>query len=45
MASFYNSRAMVPEVMVSGDQWAVVADRIPAAATVAAERLPEFLGG
>ena len=45
MASFYNSRAMVPEVMVSGDQWAVVADRIPAAATVAAERLPDFLGG
>ncbi len=45
MASFYNSRAMVPEVMVSGDQWAVVADRIPAAATVAAERLPEFLRG
>lgn len=45
MASFYNSRAMVPEVMVSGSEWAVVADRIPAAATVAAERLPGFLGG
>ncbi len=45
MASFYNSRAMVPEVMVSGAEWAVVADRIPAAATVAAERLPDFLGG
>lgn len=45
MASFYNSRAMVPEVMVSGSQWAVVADRIPAAATVAAERVPEFLRG
>jgi diaminopimelate decarboxylase len=43
MASFYNSRAMVPEVMVSGDRWAVVADRIPAAATVAAERVPDFL--
>ena len=43
MASFYNSRAMVPEVMVDGDQWAVVADRIPAAATVAAERVPDFL--
>jgi diaminopimelate decarboxylase len=43
MASFYNSRDMVPEVMVSGNEWAVVADRIPAAATVAAERLPDFL--
>ena len=43
MASFYNSRAMVPEVMVDGDQWAIVADRIPAAATVAAERVPDFL--
>jgi diaminopimelate decarboxylase len=43
MASFYNSRAMVPEVMVDGDRWAIVADRIPAAATVAAERVPDFL--
>jgi diaminopimelate decarboxylase len=43
MASFYNSRAMVPEVMVDGDKWAIVADRIPAAATVAAERVPDFL--
>lgn len=43
MASFYNSRDMVPEVMVSGSEWAVVADRIPAAATVAAERVPDFL--
>jgi diaminopimelate decarboxylase len=45
MASFYNSRDMVPEVMVSGSEWAVVADRIPAAATVAAERVPDFLKG
>jgi diaminopimelate decarboxylase len=43
MASFYNSRAMVPEVMVDGNHWAIVADRIPAAATVAAERVPDFL--
>ncbi len=43
MASFYNSRAMVPEVMVDGDQWAIVADRIPAATTIAAERVPDFL--
>lgn len=45
MASFYNSRPMVAEVMVSGSEWAVVADRIPASATLAAERVPEFLKG
>ncbi len=43
MASTYNSRPMVPEVMVDGDQWAIVADRIPAAAIAAAERVPDFL--
>jgi diaminopimelate decarboxylase len=43
MASFYNSRAMVPEVLVDGDQWAVVADRIPATTTIDAERVPDFL--
>ncbi|MEQ1725832.1 MAG: diaminopimelate decarboxylase [Sphingopyxis sp.] len=43
MASTYNSRAMVPEVMVDGDQWAIVADRIPADAIMAAERVPDFL--
>lgn len=43
MASTYNSRAMVPEVMVDGDEWAVVADRIPAAAIASAERVPDFL--
>jgi diaminopimelate decarboxylase len=43
MASTYNSRAMVPEVMVDGDQWAVVADRIPAESIMAAERVPDFL--
>jgi diaminopimelate decarboxylase len=45
MASTYNSRDMVPEVMVDGDQWAVVADRIPADTIMAAERLPAFLAG
>jgi hypothetical protein len=30
MASTYNSRALVPEVLVSGDKFAVVADRIAA---------------
>ncbi len=43
MASTYNSRPMVPEVMVDGDVYVVVADRIPAAAIAAAERVPDFL--
>ena len=43
MASTYNSRALVPEVLVAGDRFAVVADRIPAAAIMAAERVPEWL--
>ncbi len=43
MASTYNSRPMVPEVMVDGDRFAVVADRIPAATIAAAERVPDFL--
>lgn len=43
MANTYNSRALVPEVMVDGDRWAVVAERIDPAAILAAERVPEFL--
>ncbi|MCW2389853.1 diaminopimelate decarboxylase [Sphingobium sp. B11D3B] len=43
MASTYNSRALVPEVMVDGDRFAVVADRIMPEAIIAAERLPDFL--
>jgi diaminopimelate decarboxylase len=43
MASSYNSRGFVAEVMVDGDQWAVVADRILPAAISAAERVPDWL--
>jgi diaminopimelate decarboxylase len=43
MASTYNSRAMVPEVMVDGDKWAIVADRIPAEIIMGAERVPDWL--
>ena len=43
MANTYNSRPLVPEVMVDGDKWAVVADRIEPAAILAAERVPDFL--
>jgi diaminopimelate decarboxylase len=43
MASTYNSRPLVPEVMVDGDRYAVVADRISAETIIAAERVPEWL--
>ena len=43
MASSYNSRGFVAEVMVDGDQFAVVADRIDANAIMDAERVPDFL--
>jgi diaminopimelate decarboxylase len=43
MANTYNSRALVPEVLVNGGRWTVVADRIPAAAIMAAERVPDWL--
>jgi len=43
MASTYNSRALVPEVMVDGDKFAVVADRILPETIIAAERVPDFL--
>lgn len=45
MANTYNSRPLVPEVMVDGERWAVVADRIDPATILAAERVPEFLEG
>jgi diaminopimelate decarboxylase len=43
MASTYNSRPLVPEVLVDGDRYAVVADRVAAEALIAAERVPDWL--
>ncbi|MEM7666917.1 MAG: diaminopimelate decarboxylase [Pseudomonadota bacterium] len=43
MASSYNSRGFVAEVLVDGDKFAVVADRIDASAIMDAERVPEWL--
>ncbi|MDE0877500.1 MAG: diaminopimelate decarboxylase [Sphingomonas bacterium] len=43
MASTYNSRGLVPEVLVDGDRFAVVADRIQPETILAAERVPEWL--
>ena len=43
MASSYNSRGFVAEVMVDGSQFAVVADRILPEDIASAERVPDFL--
>jgi len=43
MASTYNSRALVPEVLVSGDKFAIVAGRIAAETIMEAEAVPEWL--
>ncbi len=43
MANTYNSRPMVPEVMVDGAKWAVVADRIEPSTILSAERVPAWL--
>ncbi|GGD46744.1 diaminopimelate decarboxylase [Erythrobacter arachoides] len=43
MASSYNSRGFVAEVMVDGADYAVVAERILPAAIADAERVPDFL--
>ena len=43
MASTYNSRALVAEVMVDGDRFAVVAERIDPATILAAEHVPDWL--
>ncbi|EDL48862.1 diaminopimelate decarboxylase [Erythrobacter sp. SD-21] len=45
MASSYNSRGFVAEVLVDGDRYAVVADRIAAGAIMDAERVPDWLIG
>ena len=43
MASTYNSRPLVPEVLVSGDKYAVVAGRIAAETIMAEEHVPDWL--
>ncbi|PCD04332.1 diaminopimelate decarboxylase [Sphingomonas spermidinifaciens] len=43
MASTYNSRAKVPEVLVDGARFAVVSDRIEPAAQMAGETVPDWL--
>lgn len=45
MSSTYNSRPLTPEVLVDGDRWAVVRPRIDVDRLIAADRIPEWLGG
>lgn len=43
MANTYNSRPLVPEVLVSGKRYAIVANRIEPATILAAEQVPDWL--
>lgn len=43
MANTYNSRPLVPEVLVDGDKYAVVAERIEPSTIMAAEHVPDWL--
>jgi len=45
MASTYNSRPLTPEVLVDGKRWAVVRPRVDVEALIAADRVPDWLGG
>ena len=45
LASTYNSRPLVPEVMVRGTAWRVVAKRVPVADMIALESVPEWDDG
>ena len=42
-AGTYNTRPLVPEVMVHGDQWALVRPRFDVDALIALDRLPPWL--
>jgi diaminopimelate decarboxylase len=43
MAGTYNSRPLTPEVLVSGDKWAVVRARPPIAALIEADSIPDWV--
>ncbi|MDD3444052.1 MAG: diaminopimelate decarboxylase [Zavarzinia sp.] len=45
MASTYNTRPLIPEVLVSGDRFAVVRDRVPAEAIIGLDHIPDWLNG
>jgi diaminopimelate decarboxylase len=45
MSSTYNSRPLTPEVLADGSRWAVVRPRVDIDRLIAADRMPEWLGG
>ena len=45
MAGTYNSRPLTPEVLVSGDKWAVVRARPPIEALIEADQIPDWVQG
>jgi diaminopimelate decarboxylase len=44
MAGTYNSRPLTPEVLVSGDKWAVVRERPPIEALIEGDIIPDWVG-
>ena len=42
-AGTYNTRALIPEVMVRGDQWSVIRPRLDTDALIGLDRLPPWL--
>ncbi len=42
-AGTYNTRPLVPEVLVNGAEWAVVRPRLEAEQLIALDRLPDWL--
>jgi diaminopimelate decarboxylase len=42
-AGTYNTRALVPEVLVNGDQWSLVRPRMDTDALIALDRMPNWL--
>lgn len=43
MANSYNSRSITPEVLVDGDRWAVVRERVDVEALIAGDAIPAWL--
>ena len=43
MSSTYNTRPLIPEVLVDGDRWAVVRPRVEVEDIIALDRLPPWL--
>jgi diaminopimelate decarboxylase len=42
-AGTYNTRSLIPEVLVAADKWALVRPRVPAEALIALDKLPPWL--